>query len=123
MSDKTAIGIVGSRYFDDYHAFCDIVTPLLPDGGGFRIVSGGATGVDEMAEMLARDINAPFVEYHQAREPEPSFTRRCHARNQRIVDASDWLIALPGPDSRGTYDTIMRAQKAGKRVIVVQVAR
>lgn len=36
-----------------------------------------------------------------------------HNRNQRIVDQVDALIAFPGPRSKGTWDTIRRAIKAG----------
>lgn len=45
-------------------------------------------------------------------------------RNQKIVDAADVLIATPKSDSEelrsGTWATIRRARKAGKRVLIVR---
>jgi nucleoside 2-deoxyribosyltransferase len=44
---------------------------------------------------------------------------RFYARNQRIVDASDFIVAFVAPDrTGGTVDTIRRAVRAGKPVEV-----
>jgi hypothetical protein len=44
---------------------------------------------------------------------------RYYARNQRIVDDSDLIVAFVAPDrTGGTEDTIRRAKRAGKPVEV-----
>lgn len=118
----TTYAIVGSRHWTDYAAFVEIVERHIPRTTT-RIVSGGAAG-GTMAERLAKETGLSLAVY----PPEPlrplpiigampnpgeEFTRAAHRRNQRIVDEADGGgIALPGPKSKGTYDTIRRA-KAG----------
>ena len=42
-------------------------------------------------------------------------------RNQQIVDESDWLIAFPTKESKGTYDTIKKADKKGIIINIINV--
>jgi hypothetical protein len=45
------------------------------------------------------------------------FTKRYYARNQRVVDDAERVVAFVAPDRKGgTEDTIRRALKAGKPV-------
>jgi hypothetical protein len=48
------------------------------------------------------------------------FTERYYARNQKIVDDCDLLVAFTERESGGTWDTIKRARKAGKPVKIVK---
>lgn len=105
----TTFAIVGSRHWTDYAAFVEIVERHIPPGVT-RIVSGGARGVDTMAISFAIERGLAYT-VHWIEEGEP-FRAAAHARNQQIVDAADGGLALPGPKSKGTYDTIRRA-KAG----------
>ena len=89
---------------------------------GTVVVTGGAEGPDRWAEHAARTSGLEVIvhrpELHgvcarwQAAE-------RFYARNQRIVDDSDLVIAFVAPDrTGGTEDTIRRAARAGKPVEV-----
>ena len=125
--DKTTVAIVGSRHWMDYAAFARTVRELLPSPLFCveRIVSGGATGVDWMAHRFSDAHEKEFIEYPVRRNDFRTFTEAAHARNQQI--AADLhahngvLIALPGPKSKGTYDTIRRCRALGVPVIVREV--
>lgn len=106
------IGIVGSRKRDTLNDYHDIekyfgVTLTKHNLGldDVQIVSGGCpTGVDRWAEVLAKSKCIPITIYYakwykygQAAGP---------MRNRIIAKESDYLIALPGPESKGTHNTI-----------------
>lgn len=127
----TTIGIVGSRHFADYEAFRRAL--VHEDAGVFqllmratRIVSGGARGVDSLAARWVRENGLQLVEYLPTRIKGDTFTDAARARNQEIAEdlaANDGvLIAMPGPKSKGSYDTIRRCRKLGVKVIVREVA-
>lgn len=82
-----------------------------------HLVTGGARGVDKLAEEWARDRMVPYTvypanwdKYGPAAGP---------VRNQQMLDEGkpDKVIAFPG--GKGTSDMIRRAQKAGIPVEVV----
>lgn len=83
------------------------------------ILSGGAKGIDSYAKQLALDLNVRCIEY----KPEYSKYGRpaTFVRNQKIVDRADLILAFPSEESRGTYDTIRRAQKANKELKVTKI--
>lgn len=90
---------------------------------GFEgIVSGGAAGVDTLAEFLARDMSGLKVRvYRPASEKGKNFYERAMARNSRIVKTADMVIAFFDPrveKSSGTSDTVRKALAAGKEVHV-----
>lgn len=121
----TTVGIVGSHYWSDYDTFQGVMLVIPEAAACGAVVSGGARGVDEMAERWAKETGRYFQGYPPLPDRRP-FTVRAHERNQRIVDHLDEcrrkghtvaLIAMPGPKSRGTYDTIRRAERQGIKVI------
>lgn len=76
------------------------------------IVSGGAAGIDTMAEMFAERYEiemkvfpANWRVYGRAAGPK---------RNSSIVDYCDMLVAFPDADSVGTQDSIKKATKEKK---------
>lgn len=122
---RKVVGIVGSRYWLDYDAF----KAALPKMSWVdTIVSGGACGVDEMAKRWAEENDRAYVEFHVKRHRAAlGFTMAAHLRNQEIADflgeMNGELIAMPGPDSRGTWDTVNRCKALGVPVTVVEVAK
>lgn len=115
----SAIAIVGSRRWTDYDAFCQ----AMPDLSAYdTIVSGGAKGVDEMAELLARTLDKRLVVHRPVLDGAETFHEAAHARNQAIVNAADALIAFPGPRSKGTWDTVRRAKEKGIPVFMRKAA-
>ena len=109
---------MGSRGFADLGAVAAYIRSLPPET---TVVSGGALGVDSVAEKEAERRGLRTEIYRVDPEGVSSrgeFAQRAHARNQLIVDASDMLVAFWDGHSRGTLDSIKRAQRAGKRIEV-----
>src|SRR4029078_11243245 len=85
------IGIVGSRDYFDYEYFCKKLKKTNFEGA--TIVSGGASGVDRMAEKYSREIlnkepiifKANWKLYGKKAGP---------IRNKEIVNKSDYIIAF-----------------------------
>ena len=115
------VAIVGSRSFGDYVFFERKIKEWEAVHGVITtVVSGGASGVDWMAEQYAVKNNRQKVIH------KPDWDRHGKAagpiRNSVIVgDGLDYLIAFPGPDSIGTHDTIRKAKEKGIVVFVVDV--
>ena len=113
------IAFVGSRRRTDREAVEAFIAELAP---GAVVVSGGAQGPDQWAEEAARARGLAVVVHKP--DLDGAVTRwqiadRYHARNQRIVDDSEIIVAFVAPDRKGgTEDTIRRAKRAGKLVTV-----
>lgn len=114
MSDKNfRVAIVGSRLFNNYPYFeAKLKTWEAVYGVITEIVSGGATGVDRLAERYAdsqkrrkRIHRADWNKYGNAAGP---------MRNTTIVnDGIQALIAFPDAKSVGTRDSITKARAKG----------
>jgi predicted Rossmann fold nucleotide-binding protein DprA/Smf involved in DNA uptake len=113
------VGVVGSRRRTDREV---VETYIAQLAAGTVVITGGAKGPDQWAEQAARTRGLEVVVH----EPDLDGARtrwqaaeRFYARNQRIVDGSDLVIAFVAPDrTGGTEDTIRRAVRAGKPVEV-----
>lgn len=76
------------------------------------VIEGGSTGIDNLARRIAEALGirvetfkARWDLYGKGAGPK---------RNQAMLDSGvDLVIALPGKYSRGTFDMIRRANKAG----------
>ena len=114
------LAIVGSRYYDNYEEFVKIVKKWKTEFGDIsEIVSGGASGVDSLAARYAKENNIKLTEYL------PDWTTygktACTMRNTQIINHAQRLLALPGPKSRGTYDSINKALKKKMNIVNIQV--
>ena len=100
------LGIVGTRHEVDRSEVMGILAKELQKLGGVDlIVSGGQVGVDTLAREFAQCVRIPFREYPESAEEGLFFWQRCRARNRRIANASDSLIAFPCKHSKGTWMT------------------
>jgi predicted Rossmann-fold nucleotide-binding protein len=108
--------IVGSRDYPDLPRVRRFVEAL--DRKHDTVVSGGARGVDRMAERAALRVGLRFDPYlpDKARYGVP---RAYFERNTLIVDASDAVVAFWDGRSTGTADTILKGLAAGKRTIAI----
>ena len=83
------------------------------------IITGGAKGVDSLAEDFARSHGIELVVF------KPDYKAHLRGapirRNERIAKECDALLAFWDGKSRGTRYTINYAMKLGKRVHVVTV--
>ena len=116
---KLKIGIEGVRTYDDYETFCEILDEYYLEGQIEEIISGGATGADELARWYARDTGLPIREF------KADWKRYGRAagpiRNQFIVEACDLLIAFWDGESRGTKSAIRIAAELGKETRVIRI--
>ncbi len=96
------VAIVGSRDVPDY-VDVDYVIRHIPLNCT-EIVSGGARGIDTLARQAAQKLDLPIREflpdYHTYGKRAPLI------RNEQIVDAADYVIALWDGHSSGTAYTL-----------------
>lgn len=81
------------------------------------IVSGGARGVDRVAEAYAYDHKLPCVVFPADWEGKGGAAGP--ERNAHVVGVAAELLALPGKDSIGTWDAIRKARGAMVPVTVL----
>jgi len=114
------VAIVGSRSFPQLKMVEWFVRDLP---GGVTVISGGARGVDQAAASFARGRDLPVTEHLPELagcKARLDYTRAYYARNQRIVDDADLVVAFTERENGGTWDTIKRARRAGKPVKVIR---
>src|SRR5207245_9152363 len=108
------VAIVGSRHFSAPKRVAECVKGLPPRAS---IITGSASGVDAEATKTARDKGIP-VQVIPASFDEMADASKSAARNQRLVDACDVLVAFWDGSSKGTRATVERALDSGKEVHV-----
>jgi predicted Rossmann fold nucleotide-binding protein DprA/Smf involved in DNA uptake len=108
------VAIVGSRRFPEPSRVSDYVNSLPPRAS---IITGSASGVDAAATKAAR-AKGIAVQVMPASFDELADASRSAARNQRLVDACDVLVAFWDGSSQGTRATVERALDSGKEVHV-----
>ena len=105
--------IAGSRKITDFD-----LSPYVPQDTDV-IISGGAQGVDTLAEAYADQhrITKLIVRpaYHLYGRAAPI------KRNENMVDLADRVLVIWDGTSRGSAHTIDYAQKKGKALVVVEV--
>ena len=110
--------IVGSRDGLPWTSVKREITKLLESGHVSHVVSGGALGVDRLAESLALACGLRVTIY---RPDWQQFGRSAgFRRNVQIVDFADEIFAFWNGESRGTANTIDIARKKRKPVYVWQ---
>lgn len=106
--------IVGSRHFAAPNRVTEYVRSL-PKGAS--VITGSASGVDAAVTKAAREVGMP-VQVMAASFEELADAAKAAARNQRLVEACDVLVAFWDGNSKGTRATVERALDAGKEVHV-----
>jgi len=115
------VAVVGGRDFENYplmkKTFLELLKEVEVSKEDVMIISGGAKGADSLAQRLAKELGLPILIFY----PDWSKGKRAGLeRNTKIVKNSDVVLAFPTEKSRGTWDTIRKAQRIGKRTIVVK---
>ena len=109
------LAIIGSRSFSDYTLLKDHVINNFPDVR--IIISGGAKGVDQLGEKLAKELCLSTEIYL------PEWDRYGKSagliRNELIINNSDALIAFWDGASPGTKKSIEICRRIKKNLIVV----
>lgn len=103
------LAIVGSRSFDNYKMFCELIDDLNKLYEFEYIVSGGAKGADSLAERYARERGIPIKIYpaNWAKYGRSAGYRR----NERIVEDCDYMVAFWDYKSPGTKHSINIARE------------
>jgi len=114
------IGIIGSRRRntgEDFRVCENAFLSAYKEGD--ELVSGGCPkGGDEFCYQIAKKYGIPIKIYF------PNWDKygkgAGFVRNTKIAEDSDIIIAVVHPDrSGGTEDTIKKAEKLGKKIILV----
>lgn len=119
MQPKTKIhrlAVVGSRDFTDYDRLRETIRSFPQVK---IVVSGGAKGADKLAEKAADELGL-VCEVHRA--DWKRFGKGAGpVRNTAIVESAEAVLAFLMPGSRGTLDTLRKAQKKGLPLWVVRM--
>lgn len=85
-----------------------------------NVILGDAKGVDTKAKEWCISNNIPY-KVHRA-DWQTYGKMAGILRNANMVaaaNAGDWCLALPGPNSVGTWDCVKRASQAGLSVLIL----
>ena len=100
--------IVGSRTITDFD-----LTGHIPEETDL-IISGGAKGIDTVAEKYADAHGIEKLIFY------PKYEKYGRAaplkRNEEMVDAADAVLVVWDGESRGTKYTLSYAEKKGKKI-------
>lgn len=114
MFTNKQIAVVGSRDFKDYE-FLEYTIAGFLDSDEDEFVSGGAIGVDSMAQRFCKengfDISIKYPKYRLYGKPATFI------RNERIVANSDIVLAFYAKNrfqQGGTANSAEWARKLGK---------
>ena len=107
------VAVIGGRDFNDYENLKSILE-LFPIT---TIVSGGANGADKLSERYAAEKGIPT----QIFLPEwDLFGKKAgFLRNTTIIENSELVVAFWDSKSRGTRDSIGKANKLKKTTLIV----
>lgn len=113
------LAVVGSRNYPHLIHVDRLIVALPTD---LTIITGGAKGVDQRAEEMARHRGMTVEMYRPEYDKAPADQKRRAplARNQKIVDACEAMIAFHDGVSTGTLHAVNLARKAGKCVVVIE---
>ena len=103
------VAIIGSRHVKNPRVVLNKIIEELP-GECTEIVSGGAEGVDKLAEKFAKENGYAFSEISAESPLEKS---------QKLADYADSLIAFWDCASKGTAIIISTFTKVSKHVKIV----
>lgn len=124
------IGIIGSRSITSYDRvqaqIRSVIYNVTDDGEPVVVVTGGAKGVDTIAERIADEDGYDkivFRPYFQCDDTADYDPRHYHVRNRQIIQNSDGMIAVWDGESRGTASVIKRAQRMGVPIQVITLRK
>lgn len=114
------IAIVGCQYYTNYIYFKQTLNKWINYNGNITtIISGGALGVDSLAEKYAKEYNINLI-VHSADWTKYGKNAGL-IRNTLIVNDCDKVIAFPSKTSKGTWNTINQAKNKNKDVIIFSI--
>lgn len=112
------LAIVGSRSMVDYNFFSLMLMELIPSAKRANlIISGGAKGADSCGYKFARENNLKIKIF----TPDWNLygKKAGMMRNTDIISNSNMVIVFWDGKSAGTKDSIEKAKRTNKKLIVV----
>ena len=112
------IAIVGGRDFNDYTLLKESILAYIdahekPE----NIVSGGAKGADTLATQFATEMGIPVLIF------KPDYQRYGRGatlvRNTQIIENAEVVFAFWDGQSKGTKDSIKKAEKLEKELYII----
>lgn len=107
------VAIVGSRGFDNYEQMKQVLSAFKIT----LIISGGAIGADKLAERYAKEHSIPTMIHlpdWKQHGPQAGFIR-----NTDIINDAELVIAFWDMESKGTLDSIKKAEASNKSLLVI----
>ena len=107
--------IAGSRSIKDFD-----ISPYIPEGVEM-IISGGATGIDALAEgyadkhRLSKMILRPRYDLYAKASPLK--------RNEQMIEEANTILIFWDGKSRGTEYTIKKSKNMNKKITVIKVTK
>jgi predicted Rossmann fold nucleotide-binding protein DprA/Smf involved in DNA uptake len=131
QEDEMVIAVVGSRNFKNLELVINYVKSFDP---GTKVISGGARGVDSIAIEAAKSAGFDWEEFKAAWEdltqPDAVIKERDdgtkydakagYRRNTILVEKADKVIAFWDGTSKGTMDSVNKAKRLGKEVVIIK---
>lgn len=119
MEKIIRLAIIGSRGITDKDFIFQKLNEIFLEKKPTEVVSGGAKGPDTIGVEWANSLHIPTKVFKP--DWEKYGKRAGMLRNTTIVENCDHLIAFWDGESRGTQDSIYKAKKLGKNVLVIKV--
>jgi hypothetical protein len=107
------VAVIGSRDFNDYEE----VKQTLSTINITLLVSGGAKGADSLGERYAKEHNIEtkiFLPDWEKYGKKAGFLR-----NTDIINEAELIIAFWDGQSKGTKDSIDKAFKSEKKLLII----
>jgi hypothetical protein len=109
------VAVIGSRNFNDYEK----VKQVLSTKNITLLVSGGAKGADTLGQKYAEehDIETKiFLPDWEKYGKKAGFLR-----NSDIINESELVIAFWDGVSKGTLDSLKKAKKENKNILIINI--
>lgn len=107
------VAVIGGRDFKDY----ELVKKTLSGITITLLVSGGAIGADSLGEKYANENGIETLIFL----PDwKTFGKRAgFLRNSEIINECEIVVAFWDGESKGTKDSIEKAKKLNKKVVII----
>lgn len=110
------VAVIGSRTIKNFN-----LSEFLPEGTT-ELVSGGAAGVDTVAQRYSDKTGIPITVFRPKYDKYPP-KRAPLMRNLEIIDYADIVLAFWDGKSRGTKHVIDNCRARGKEVKIYLLER
>jgi hypothetical protein len=103
------VAVIGSRNFNDYEE----VEQVLSSVKITLLVSGGAKGADTLGQKYAEEHNIETKIFL------PDWKK--YGKKAGFLNESELVVAFWDGFSKGTLDSIKKAEKKGKNILLIRI--